>query len=52
MSPKTLQSVFLEEAEAMPAESVQMKLQLSNNQATGFDKEPFYGVYSSTCLEA
>ncbi|HZW68927.1 MAG TPA: hypothetical protein VFF20_10090 [Pseudogracilibacillus sp.] len=40
MSPKIPQRVFLEEAEAMPAESVQLKLQLSYNQATGFDKEP------------
>src|SRR5699024_2480261 len=40
MSPKTPQSVFLAEAEAMPAESVHLKLQLSNNQPTRFDKEP------------
>ena len=39
MSPKTPQSVFLAEAEAMPAESVQLKLQLSNNQARRFDKK-------------
>jgi len=42
MSPKTPQSVFLEEAEAMPVESVQLKLQLSYNQATRFDKEPLF----------
>jgi len=39
MSPKTPKSVFLEKAGAMLAESVQLKLQLSNNQPTGFDKE-------------
>jgi len=39
MSPKTPQSIFLAEAEAMPAESVHLKLQLTNNQARRFDKE-------------
>jgi len=39
MSPKTPQRIFLAEAEAMPAESVQLKLQLSNNQARRFDKK-------------
>jgi len=29
----------------MPAESVQLKLQLSNNQARQFDKEPYKDVY-------
>ena len=40
MSPKPPQSAFLEEAEAMPSESVQLKSQLSNHQARRFDKEP------------
>ena len=45
MSPKTPQNVFLEEAEAMPVESVHLKLQLSNHQATRFDKEPKKAVH-------
>jgi len=48
MSPKTPQSVFLEEAEAMPVESVQLKLRLSNNQVRRFDKEAIKAVSMDT----
>jgi len=50
MSPKTPQSLFLAAAEAMPAESVPLKLQLSNNQPTRFDKEPKKHEYLSRKL--
>ena len=46
MSPKTPQRVFLAEAESMPLESVHLKLQLSNNQSTRFDKEPLKNGHS------
>jgi len=39
MSPKTQQRVFLAKDEAMPLESVHLKLQLSNNQPRRFDKK-------------